>query len=452
MEEEFMAIPPCEMKFKFTAIEIKKLSQRLNNNKASGPDQLNAEYIKHALLPIFEEIAEIYNETAATGNFPSALIHGLLLPIPKPGKQKGPPSNLRPIILLSILRKILTIAILQRTWDRLANKIPKSQAAYQKGRGTTEQVLALKILIDKAITSNDYNLHILLLDMSKAFDTVNRKTLLQKLETVLEPEEMHIMSILTNRPRLTVSLDGEEGEGFHSYVGICHGDCLSAVLFIFYLACALERDPSEQIPQDLKAFLDIFYADDLTYATTSKEHREKIKNETPQRLREYNLFANEDKTEEGDAPDRRPPPPPPPPPLEDPGTKLLYSALDWLVPPVMKPPTPTYKNIKLLGTKLDAKCDIQSRKTKVWQPIKINSHFFKSKRLSAEHKVPIYRTYIEPILLYNSETWSLTQTQENSLDAFHRRLLRIALNYKYPKIIKNDHLYNLTKEIPISMK
>ena len=190
-----MAIPPCEMKSKFTAIEIKKRSQRLNNNKASGPDQLNAEYIKHALLPIFEEIAEIYNETAATGNFPSALIHGLLLPIPKPGRQKGPPSNLRPIILLSILRKILTIAILQRTWDRLANKIPKSQAAYQKGRGTTEQVMALKILIDKAITSNDYNLHILLLDMSKAFDTVNRKTLLQKLETVLEPEEMHIMRL-----------------------------------------------------------------------------------------------------------------------------------------------------------------------------------------------------------------------------------------------------------------
>ena len=118
----------------------------------------------------------------------------------------------------------------------------------------------------------------------------------------------------------------------------------------------------------------------------------------------------------------------------------------------MKPPTPTYKNIKLLGTKLDTRCDIQARKTKVWQPIKKNSHFFKSKRLSAEHKVRIYRTYIEPILLYNSETWSLTQTLEDSLDAFHRRLLRIALNYKYPKIIKNDHLYNLTKEIPISVK
>ena len=61
--------------------------------------------------------------------------------------------------------------------------------------------------------------------------------------------------------------------------------------------------------------------------------------------------------------------------------------------------------------------------------------------------------YVWPcLLLYNSETWTLTKTQEQSLDAFHRRLLRIALNYRYPKIIKNSHLYNLSKEIPISEK
>ena len=120
---------------------------------------------------IHERIADIYNTTAATGDTPSSLIHGLLLPIPKPGKPKGPPANLRPIILLSILRKLLTIALLQRIWDRLSVKIPKAQAAYQTGRGTTEQVLALKLLIEKAITTTDYDLYILLLDMSRAFDT-----------------------------------------------------------------------------------------------------------------------------------------------------------------------------------------------------------------------------------------------------------------------------------------
>ena len=111
----------------------------------------------------------------------------------------------------------------------------------------------------------------------------------------------------------------------------------------------------DQVPQDLKAFLDIFYADDLTYATTSKRHKTAIKNNTPQKLEKHNLFVNRTKTEEGEAPNKRPPPPPPPPPDEDPGIKISYSYYDWLVPPVMPTPEPSYKNIKLLGTKLDTK-------------------------------------------------------------------------------------------------
>ena len=200
----------------------------------------------------------------------------------------------------------MTITLLNRIWARLSSRIPKSQAAYQRGRSATEQVLALKLLIEKSITSTDYDLYILLIDMSKAFDTVNRKLLLQELEKVLQPDEVHLLSILTNRPTLTVTLDGEKGEGFETYVGICQEDCLSAVLFIYYLACALEEKPKEQISKDLRAYLDISYADDLTFASTSKKHREDIKTETPVKLKNYNLHVNETKTEEGEAPDKRP--------------------------------------------------------------------------------------------------------------------------------------------------
>ena len=86
-----------------------------------------------------------------------------------------------------------------------------------------------------------------------------------------------------------------------------HGGSLSsAVLFIFYLSCALKESPDEQVPRDLQAFLEVFYADDLSYATTSYEHRESIKAETPRKLEKYNLFTNHSKTEEGEAPDKRP--------------------------------------------------------------------------------------------------------------------------------------------------
>ena len=449
MKEEIINYPPHKMEDPFTEQEITKIAKRLKNGKSPGIDNLSAEYIKYAPASVHEEIAVILNNTAETGDSPEHLVRGLLNPLQKPGKKKGPTTNLRPIILLSILRKILTICMLDRIWKRVAPLIPKSQAAYQPGRGTTEQVLALKILIEKALTSSDYDLYILLLDMSKAFDTVNRKTLFLELEKILKPEELHLLSILTNRPKLSVKLENEESETFETYQGICQGDCLSAVLFIFYLARALD---GAEIPQDLAIYLDLQYADDLTYATSTHTSREEIKENIPQRLTDYNLSVNLTKTEECEAPDKQQPPPPPPPPLQPPENLITWSEFDWILPTKTTAPEPNWKNIKLLGSKLDTSKDIDHRKTKVWEPMKTFKNIFTSKRISTQHKVRIFNTYVETAFLYNSEIWTLTPTQEKNIDSFHRRLLRAALNIRYPKKISNEDLYIVTKEKPWSEK
>ena len=94
-------------------------------------------------------------------------------------------------------------------------------------------------LCEKAVTTSDFPLYLQLIDMSKAFDTVNRKLMFKNLETILGGDEMHILSILTNRPNITIKLGEERGEIFKTYQGIMQGDCLSAVLFIYYFAMAL---------------------------------------------------------------------------------------------------------------------------------------------------------------------------------------------------------------------
>ena len=86
----------------------------------------------------------------------------------------------------------------------------------------------------------------------------------------------------------------------------------------------------------------------------------------------------------------------------------------------------------------------------VWNPVRKCSAFFRSKRLSASHKIRVIKTYVEPVLLYNSGTWIMTQNQELLIDSFHRRLLRLSLNIRYPKTISTEKLYTLTQEIPLS--
>ena len=75
-----------------------------------------------------------------------------------------------------------------------------------------------------------------MLDMSKAFDTVIRRKLLNYLKEVVDDDELHLMNILIRAVNYKVCVDDELGENFITKTGIAQGDCLSAILFIFYLA------------------------------------------------------------------------------------------------------------------------------------------------------------------------------------------------------------------------
>ena len=126
----------------------------------------------------------------------------------------------------------------KRTVDKLDTEIPPSHAAYRAGRSTTEHVFAAKVLVEKVITSANYPIHLLILDMSKAFNTLNRSTLMQELGKVLDPDELHIINVLTNT-QLKIRCRKEKNDAFETDTSVPHGDCMSANLFTFYSSKAL---------------------------------------------------------------------------------------------------------------------------------------------------------------------------------------------------------------------
>ena len=101
-------------------------------NKSSGCDEIPIELLKYAPEIVFEHIANIFNRLASNNECPKEINHGILIPLQKPGKARGPISNLRPIILLSVLRKILAVCIMNRIGERLDRETPITQAAYRK--------------------------------------------------------------------------------------------------------------------------------------------------------------------------------------------------------------------------------------------------------------------------------------------------------------------------------
>ena len=129
--------------------------------------------------------------------------------------------------------------MIKRITGRTLQYIPKIQAEYRSGRSTTEHVFAIKLPAEMEITSKDLTIYLLMLDMSKAFDTVNRVKLFKILRTFLEDDELHIIKVLTENILLRVEIGNETRKDIMTNTGIPQGDCLSALLFMLYLAQAL---------------------------------------------------------------------------------------------------------------------------------------------------------------------------------------------------------------------
>ena len=110
--------------------------------------------------------------------------------------------------------------MIQRGWTRLKNEIPIEQAAYQPGRSTTEQVFCVKVLAEKAITTSNYKIFILMLDMSKAFDSINRKKLMTYLSEILNEDEMYMMNLLINDITINVKYGNEQGKDIRTNVDL----------------------------------------------------------------------------------------------------------------------------------------------------------------------------------------------------------------------------------------
>ncbi len=439
-----IVINPCKMEKPFTGVEVEKAVKKLKNNKSPGSDQINAELLKSSPKLIFDNIADIYNKVAETGLYPEEIKKGILIPLQKSGKIKGKTENLRPIILLSLLRKILAIIMMDRIYEKIDNEIPLTQAAYRPGRGTTENIFTLKILAEKAATELNYKINIMLLDMSKAFDCVNRDILLQDLKKLLNEDELHIFKILIEDVILQVKYEKTLGQEFKTTKGIPQGDCLSPILFTMYLAKGMNIESNIPIKNDHTCYtklnvnneslveehmenhnyaqkinsvksIDLQYADDIGWIGNSRKNMNEIEQNITETLKKRNLVINNSKTEKID---------------------------------IRKNGDENWKNCKYLGSFLDTERDISNRKRMSMLSYNKYQDILQDKKLNLKTKIRIFESYVSSIFLYNSELWTLTKKLENEIDVFQRILLRRILKIKYPYIITNENLYKRTKIIP----
>ena len=122
------------------ASEVAEATAKLKNNKANGPDNIPNELLKSWHPQCNTIFADILNESLSTHSHIASIGQGILTPLQKPGKPKGPIKSLRPLMLLNGSRKILSMITLNRICHKVDQYTGPWQAAYKTSRSCADIV------------------------------------------------------------------------------------------------------------------------------------------------------------------------------------------------------------------------------------------------------------------------------------------------------------------------
>ncbi len=126
----------------------------------------------------------------------------------------------------------------------------KEQAGFMKNRGCSDATSTLKITLQN-LQAADQDTYVLLVDIAKAFDSVNRE-MLQKILSKYGIPENTILVIKKMYTDINIKLRIDKAEAtFNSTSGVKQGDNLAPVLFLFVIQATIDTMHQKQSSVDL---------------------------------------------------------------------------------------------------------------------------------------------------------------------------------------------------------
>ena len=230
--------------------EVIKAIASLKCRKAPGLDGMQGELLKYGGERVHEEIFNYISACWSSDSMPSQWKNSKIIAVYKRKGDKTDCGNSRGISLLSVGGKVYARLLLMRLINHVSeNVLPESQCGFRKDRSTTDMTFVLRLLQEKC-REQHRDLFAVFVDLSKAFDTVNRDLLWKVLEKFgCPPKFIGVIKDFHQGMNASVSAAGETSEPFGVIAGVKQGCVLAPVLFNLFVTAVLHmihENPREE--------------------------------------------------------------------------------------------------------------------------------------------------------------------------------------------------------------
>ena len=392
--------PKCMFFEPVTMQEVSNIIQSLKPKHSSGYDDISNKLIKELHPVILKPLTEVINRSLQEGTFPDDMKRSDTIPLYKT-KEKYYTTNYRPISLLLTLSKILEKVVYKRT----VKFLDKNELIYNSQYGFREKhscVDAVMELTTEILKSRENNLHTIsvFLDLSKAFDTLDPKILIKKLEkyglrgVVLNWFESYLM----NRQLRVKCEVAKENKTQYSNLydveyGAPQGSCLGPLLFLLF---------TNDLYLNIEHCSAILFADDTTLYKSHRNIRylkwciEQDLKTISDWFRANKLTLNLEKTE-----------------------YMFFGARPIKVKPTLEIDNVTLRpveSVKFLGLWLDQNLNWDTHVNKLIAKIKRNMHLLRTPKHLFNKKTLklIYHAHIQSHINYGLILWG-SMTRQNNL-------------------------------------
>ncbi|BHF60457.1 hypothetical protein SprV_0100342200 [Sparganum proliferum] len=294
--------------------------QQLSSGKAPGSDSIPAEVYKHGGPQLMDHLTALFQEMWRQGEIPQNFKDATIVHLYKLKGNRQVCDNHRGISLLNIAGKIFARILLNLLNNHLEQGLlPESQCGFRRHRGTTDMIFAARQLQEKCQEMRTH-LYSTFVDLTKAFDTVNREELWKIMQKFGCPERfIQMVRQLHYGMMARVTDNGAVSEAFTVTNGVKQGCVLAPTLFsLMFSAMPMDayRDerPGIRIAYRTNGHLlnqqrmhfqsrvstttvhELLFADDCALNTTSEEEMQRSMDLFSAACENFGLVINTQKT------------------------------------------------------------------------------------------------------------------------------------------------------------